>query len=524
MPGSLSRRRFLRLVARAGGTRALYATMAELKLLPVPAAYAGPPQLPPASGQGVRVLVLGAGIAGMTAAYELGRAGYACSVLEARARPGGRSWSIRRGDTVEEKDSVQSCTFNAGPHMYFNAGPARIPHHHRAILGYCKAFDVPLEVMVNDNRATYFQDDGAFAGKAVSARRVIHDGRGFIAELLAKAISKDALAEAISAEDKERMLAFVRSFGALRADNSYKGSPRSGYREANGLSPGQLNEPLALSELLKSEFWEYKLYFSERFDQAATMLQPVGGMDRIAHAFAERLGGSIVFGTVVTALEKTAAGVRAIARDPQGREFAVEADYAVCTIPFSVLGALASDLSPAHKSAIAACRYVKASKLAFQADRRFWEEDHDIYGGISWTQRDITQIWYPSAGFHSQKGILIGAYIWSDPTTEAFAKMTPQQRLEAAIVSGEKIHPGYRNEVSQGIAVCWGNVPFSGGAWADWSTEARTTAYPTLNAADGPIHFAGEHVSYLTGWQEGAVLSAHNAVRAIAERVQARKG
>src|SRR5262249_36869766 len=229
MRGNLSRRRFLHLVARAGGTRALYATMAQLKLLPVPAAYAGPPQLPPASGQGLRVLVLGAGIAGMTAAYELGKAGYACPVLEARTRPGGRNWSIRRGDTVEEEGSVQSCTFDPGPHMYFNAGPARIPHHHQAILGYCKAFGVPLEVMVNDNRATLFHDHAAFAGKPVSARRVVHDGRGFIAELLAKAISKDALSEAVSAEDKERMLAFVRNFGALRADHSYKGSPRSGY-------------------------------------------------------------------------------------------------------------------------------------------------------------------------------------------------------------------------------------------------------------------------------------------------------
>jgi monoamine oxidase len=175
MRGNLSRRRFLRLVARAGGTRALYATMVQLKLLPVPAAYAGPPQLPPASGEGVRVLVLGAGIAGMTAAYELGRAGYACSVLEARARPGGRNWSVRRGDTVEEEGSMQSCTFDAGPHMYFNAGPARIPHHHRAILDYCRALGVPLEVIVNDNRATSFQDDGAFAGKPVSTRRLMHD-------------------------------------------------------------------------------------------------------------------------------------------------------------------------------------------------------------------------------------------------------------------------------------------------------------------------------------------------------------
>jgi monoamine oxidase len=290
------------------------------------------------------------------------------------------------------------------------------------------------------------------------------------------------------------------------------------------LSPGQLREPLAFRELLKSEVWRYVPYYSERFEHAATMLQPIGGMDRIAHAFAQRLGASIAYGSVVVALNRTDAGVRAIARDALGKEFAIEADYAVCTIPLSVLAAIPSDLSPAYKAALTACRYAKAVKLAFQADRRFWEEDHQIYGGISWTTRDITQIWYPSAGFQAHKGILIGGYIWSDPVGEAFGQMTPQQRLEAAMVSGEKIHAGYRDEVSRGIAVCWGNVPYSSGAWADWSPEARETAYAVLSEPDGPIHFAGEHMSYLTGWQEGAVLSAHHAIRAIAARVKARRG
>jgi monoamine oxidase len=522
----VSRRGFLQRVARAGGAAALYDTMAQLGLLPLPVAYAGAPRLPAASGEGVRVIVLGAGIAGMTAAYELAKAGYTCTIVEARTRPGGRNWTLRNGDTVVDTDSIQTCTFDAEPHLYFNAGPARIPQHHQALLGYCKDFNVALEVMVNDNRATVFQDDDTFQGKPVSARQVIHDSRGFIAELLAKAISKDALAEEISTQDKARMLAFVRSFGALARDNSYKGSARAGFREPPGAGPsaGQLSEPLSFKELLKSEFWEYKLYYSERFEQATTMLQPVGGMDQIAQAFAQRLGTSITFGAVVTELRKKGAGVTVIARQADGRQFAIDADYAVCTIPLSVLATIASDLSPAHKSAVAACHYAKAVKLAFQADRRFWEEDHQIYGGISWTKRDITQLWYPSAGFHARKGVLIGAYIWNEPVGEVFGQMTPEQRLEAAVISGEMLHPGYRSEVSRGIGVCWGKIPYSNGSWAEWSHEARNAAYPILGEPDGPIHFAGEHMSYLTGWQEGAVLSAHQAVRSIAERVKARKG
>src|SRR6478672_3269411 len=97
---TLSRRGFLNLVGKAGGVSAVYQTMAAMGLLSVPAAYAGPPSLPP--GNGTRVVILGAGIAGMVAALELGKAGYKCRVLEARSRPGGRNWTLRGGDTVEE--------------------------------------------------------------------------------------------------------------------------------------------------------------------------------------------------------------------------------------------------------------------------------------------------------------------------------------------------------------------------------------------------------------------------------------
>jgi monoamine oxidase len=275
---------------------------------------------------------------------------------------------------------------------------------------------------------------------------------------------------------------------------------------------------------MKSDFWHYKLYYSERFEQAATMLQPVGGMDRIAHAFAERLGRSITYGAAVTEIRKTGAGVRVVCHDLSGREFSVEGDYAVCTIPLRVLATISSDLSPEYKSAIAACDYVKAAKIAFQANRRFWEEDLQIYGGVSWTSRDITQIWYPSYGFHAQKGVLVGGYIWTDRIGEQFGRMAPQERIEAALVSGERIHAAYRSEVCNGVGVCWEKVPYSAGAWAAWSQDARSTHYPILNMPDGRIHFAGEHMSYLTGWQEGAVLSAHAVVRAIADRDKARKG
>src|ERR1700704_5727012 len=104
----LTRRRLINLVGRGGGVAAAYSTMAAMGLLAAPAAHARAPVLARNSGRGMRVIILGAGIAGMTAAYELGKAGYDCVILEARARAGGRNWTVRGGDRVEEIDSVQT--------------------------------------------------------------------------------------------------------------------------------------------------------------------------------------------------------------------------------------------------------------------------------------------------------------------------------------------------------------------------------------------------------------------------------
>ena len=204
-----------------------------------------------------------------------------------------------------------------------------------------------------------------------------------------------------------------------------------------------------------------------------------------------------------------------------GRERAIEAPLVVVTIPLPVLRTIPADFSPDIRAAIEAVDYVPAVKVAFQAERRFWELDDAIYGGISWTTRDITQVWYPSAGIHQRKGILVGAYIWSDDLGEKFAAMSPAARIEAALADGERLHPGYRRHLTKGVSVAWKNIPFSGSAWAEWSSDARATHYAPLLKGDGPFLFAGEHMSYINGWQEGAVRSAHYSLKQIADRMPA---
>src|ERR1700729_3820402 len=108
---TILRRDLIHQVGRLGGVAAAYQTMAAMGLLPVPQAYAGPPDLPPGGGR--RIVIIGAGIAGMVLAWELRKAGYAPLILEARMRAGGRNWSLRGGDEVHETGSVQRITWDA---------------------------------------------------------------------------------------------------------------------------------------------------------------------------------------------------------------------------------------------------------------------------------------------------------------------------------------------------------------------------------------------------------------------------
>jgi monoamine oxidase len=516
---TLSRRALIHLVGKAGGVAAAYQTMAALGLLAVPMAYAGPPALPP--GRGRRVVIIGAGIAGMVLAYELRKAGYQPLVLEARSRPGGRNWSLRGGDTVTETGSAQRVAWDRDEHLYFNPGPARLPYHHVGILSYCRTLGVPLEVLCNDNRAALMQDDHAFDGAPQLNSRVVNDARGYIAELAAKAVDKDLLTQSVSTEDKDRLRAFLRGFGVLDKDLVYRGSSRAGWAEPPGATqPGTRYQPLDLRQILASDFWQGPMQFGELSTMAATMLQPVGGMGRIGQAFGRVLRQAIVYDAVVTQLRRNEQGVQITWKHAgAGAEQRIEAPCVVVTVPFSALGDIDADFAPATRTAMASVEYVPAGKVAFQSEQRFWELEEQIYGGISWTSRDITQVWYPSGGLQRTKGILVGAYIWSEDLGNAFVAKPLQKRLSDTLDDLTHLHPRAARFLAHGVSVAWKNVPYSLGAWSEWSDAARATQFPVLLKGDGPYLFAGEHMSFITGWQEGAVRSAHKVLEDIATRM-----
>jgi monoamine oxidase len=242
------------------------------------------------------------------------------------------------------------------------------------------------------------------------------------------------------------------------------------------------------------------------------MLQPKYGMDKIASAFYRNISQYVTTRAAVKQIRKTAEGVNII-YEKNGLSLNIEADYCVCTIPATVLKDIQNDFSSNHQDEINNFQYSNACKIAFQS-QRFWEQDHSIYGGISWTNQDITQVWYPSNALGSEKGIIVGAYIWGYEAAINFSNQTPQQRIDSAISQGNKIHSEYQSKVTDGVSLAWVNMPYQLGAYGISSAE-------TLLTPDDNIFFAGEHLSNLQGWQEGAILSAYNAINEIVKKSSA---
>ena len=522
-----SRRKLLTLIGRTAGAATAYDAMTNLGLA-APSPYKGPIALD-GDPKGASVVILGAGLAGMTAAIELGRAGYRVQLLEYNTRAGGRNWSLRGGDSYTELGGIaQTCAFDAG--LYLNPGPWRIPYHHGAVLDYCRRFGVALEPFIQLNHNAYLHGEATFGGRPQRIRAIKSDFDGGVAELLAKATRKGALDDAVSREDAEILLEALRSTGALDKDFAYKAGAVSaefrGYDKdpGGGLSARPIvSEPIGLSDILTSRLWRGLQNFL-RYEMQTTMFQPVGGMGRIGEAFARQLPDVIRYGAKVTAIAQDARGVRvAFADQAQGGAVSeATADWCVCTLPLSILSQVPLDVSRPMKAAIDAVPYSSSVKFGLQFRRRFWEEDEGIFGGISYTDLPIRQIAYPSSGYNAGgKGVLLGGYTWNGPNSYEFTAMTPAERVARAVAYGAKIHPQYAAEFETGIAVAWHRVPFTLGCAGDWSDEARRTHYDDLCAIDGRIVLAGEHASFIPAWQEGAILSALDAIGRLHKRVLA---
>jgi monoamine oxidase len=161
--------------------------------------------------------------------------------------------------------------------------------------------------------------------------------------------------------------------------------------------------------------------------------------------------------------------------------------------------------------------YIETGKIGLQFKRRFWEEDENLFGGITHANNELTQIFYPSNDYLSKKGILIGYYNFNE-TAVKVGSLANAGREKLALEKGALIHPQYSKEFENSFSVSWHLTPYSMGGWALYNNETRKTLYSALLMPDKNVYFAGEHVTYLTAWMAGALESARKTVTDIHAR------
>jgi len=594
--------------------------------------------LKPGQLDGKTVVVIGSGVGGLTSAYEILHQQQdsdpadrvKVTVLEAQNRTGGRCLSLRTGDSlIEDKDSK---LFNSTPdepqvvrfkrpggdsEPYLNAGPGRIPSGHKRLLSYLKQFSVEVEVYVMNSGANLVQRHDAFSGHPIVYRRLDHNTRGWLAHMVYQN-AEDLLQKTELHIDQDKLEGRVKelqslmvSFGELDEQGRYhvsagdegfeNGVTRAGYTELPGVAAGVIAEALSFDSLLESKFWQGTKFFQPSdFLWQPTLFQPVGGMDRVQHAFAQQvaaLGGDILLNNPVVTIdwnescEKFGIYVQKMGSEQLTK---YQADYCISNLAMPFLSKILSNklqasdsqkgfeaefkqalsavytaqfepekapgYTPAYKDKLKDKDFIPrflacTSKVGWQAERSLWQgspicNQHDhkqtgcidgvkqsevgvvpIFGGISWTDSEIQQIWYPSTAYQDQKGVLTGAYNFAD-TASKWGKLSVEARLDMARVDASKFSPVFAKGLEQGLAIAWQNMPYIKGGWAYWQAVGDAKyATKQFNAiaqgsrvykADGsttlPCFFVvGDQISSLPGWQEGAIAAALNAVSRIAD-------
>lgn len=505
------------MVGAAGGSSAIYQTSRAMGLM----ADTGPVakiELKRANRNARKVAILGAGLSGLAVAYELQRAGYDVTVIEASHRIGGRNMTLRHGDLIDEMGQPQICNFDDDPDLYFNAGPARIPGHHRRVMHYCKELQVQLQIKANINRIGYVHEEGHFGDKPVRYDEYVSDAHGFMSELLYKAVDKNAFEQPLSEEDQLRMRDFARNFGDLDTAGNYKGTNRAGYASGGFLKKGELKTPINFSALLDSSFWRRGLTLSQNHDWAEPLMEAKGGMDNIVKSFVRELKKPVILKAPVQAIRLRDQGVD-VYYNHNGKRRKMAADYCFNCIPVHFMDGIPNNLSDEYRAALNAYQRGNFFKIGFQMSERFWEKE-GIYGGITNTSQKINQIWYPSHGIHSKKGVVLGAYAFFDQSG-FFERMTPQERFRFAADAGNKIHEGYSDYIEAAVSIPWGRMNHMMGCGARMSPEGYETHFRLLQKPEGRHYMIGDQLSHHSSWQEGAFAASENALMEFNKRTRA---
>ena len=457
------------------------------------------PQALPKTVSPKKVLIVGAGLAGLVSGYQLTQAGHDVTILEAQLRPGGRVQTLRD-------------PFSDG--LYTEAGAARIPDNHDLTLHYVKHFNLNLVPFFPNKLSMVYLIGGkriktpSWADVDLSQMplSLTEEERrlgmpGLLKKYLSGPLNESGdprtpgwPGASLKKYDTVTMAEFLREQGA-----SHGAIELLEYRYASAE-----DDPVSLLWYLR-DTW-YSLSETTRF-------KIDGGNDKLPKAFAERLQGKIHYGSPVVRIEQDARGVRAIAIR-SGMRQTFEGDRLICAIPFPPLRQV--DISPAfseqRQKAIAELRYDPVTRVILQCRSRFWEKDGCNGFGVSDLPQEIFHTTYDQPGTRG----LLASYMLVGVGQHA-AAMDPESRTSFAAHEMEKVHPGLLDNLEGSYAKVWPADRWAGGAGTETAPGQITSLCVGLELPEGRVHFAGEHISSYPYWMQGALQSGLRAAKQVHE-------
>jgi monoamine oxidase len=448
-----------------------------------------------------RVIVVGAGMAGLVAALELQAAGHEPVVLEAQGRVGGRILTMRE-------------PFTDG--LYAEAGAMRLPRSHDLTMAYVERFGLRTYDFTMGNPQGY---------------SFLHGQRHRIGDVEANPALLD-----YPFADHERGRTYGQLWAAALAPlvKRLEENPESAWSEiiashdqystrefleANNWSEGaiELFGLLADQEaLMNSSFLE--LFREEAGNYYTDMVQIEGGMDMLPRAFVPELRRRIRFGAKMVALDQSPDGVTVHYQTAGGR-FSETGDYAILTVPFPVLRHM-EVLKPfgrPKQRAIRQLHYDASAKVFVQCRSRFWEEVDGIFGGGSFTDLPIRVVFYPEHGRETGRGVLLASYTWAEDA-QRWGSLSPGDRIVQALENLACIHPRIAEEFEVGASKMWHDDEFAGGAFALFEPGQQTLLHDHIVGPEGRVFFAGEHTSLCHAWIQGAIESGLRAASEVHQR------
>jgi monoamine oxidase len=447
-----------------------------------------------------RVVIIGAGLAGLVAAFELKREGHVVTVLEAQNRVGGRIYTLR-------------APFAEG--LYAEAGGMRIPRAHDLTLRYCEMFGLPLRPFVMGNPRALVHLGGERMTREEADRepdRLPYQLESHERGRTADQLWESAIGDLRVMVDQDRDGAWVRIVQDYDQYSLYE------FLRFKGWSRGAI-EYFTVLNFLESDMHNSVVeVLREDLGGAYVDMQEIaGGMDRLPNAFYAQLEDEVRFGANVFALDQDGDGVTVHFKTEAGR-YQVEADYGIITVPFSVLRTIeaVTPFSAGKQRAIRQLNYHASTKILFQVHHRFWEDDDGITGGGTVTELPIRRMNYPTPNPDTTRGVLLASYTWGQDALQ-WGAMDEETRLEEALEDVARIHPRIRDEYEGGTSHAWYSDRWARGAFAMFAPEQQTDLQADIVRAEGRYYFAGEHCSLYHAWIQGALESGIRAAREIHE-------